>query len=84
MSVRFRCYFSAKRFIQKYKITGGDNDADRAPIFSRLVGMQRDQIAVLKAFGYDKRAIGGHYLQMAFAAVFGGVVFGVLLGAWVG
>lgn len=53
-------------------------------VLSRLVGTQRDQIAVLKAFGYSNRDVGWHYLQLAFAAVFGGVVVGILLGAWLG
>ena len=53
-------------------------------VLSRLVGTQRDQIAVLKAFGYSNRVVGWHYLQLAFAAVFGGVVAGILLGAWLG
>jgi putative ABC transport system permease protein len=53
-------------------------------VLSRLVGTQRDQIAVLKAFGYDNRAVGGHYLQLALTAVAGGVVLGILLGAWLG
>lgn len=53
-------------------------------VLSRLVGTQRDQIAVLKAFGYSNRDVGWHYLQLAFAAIFGGIVGGVLLGAWLG
>jgi putative ABC transport system permease protein len=53
-------------------------------VLSRLVGIQRDQIAVLKAFGYDNRAIGWHYLQLAFTAVSSGVILGILLGAWLG
>lgn len=53
-------------------------------VLSRLVNTQRDQIAVLKAFGYDNRAVGWHYLQLAFLAVAGGVILGILLGAWLG
>ncbi len=53
-------------------------------VLSRLVGTQREQIAVVKAFGYDNAAVGRHYLQLAFTAVFGGVIFGILLGAWLG
>jgi putative ABC transport system permease protein len=30
-------------------------------VLTRLVGTQRDQIAILKAFGYDNAAIGRHY-----------------------
>jgi putative ABC transport system permease protein len=38
-------------------------------ILSRLVATQRDQIAVLKAFGYGNVAIGTHYLKFALVAV---------------
>jgi putative ABC transport system permease protein len=53
-------------------------------VLSRLVAMQRDQIAVLKAFGYADRAVAGHYLGFALAAVALGSVVGVLLGLWLG
>lgn len=53
-------------------------------VLSRLVGTQRDQIAVLKAFGYDNRTVGSHYLQLAIMAVSGGVLAGITLGAWLG
>jgi putative ABC transport system permease protein len=51
---------------------------------SRLVATQRDQIAVLKAFGYGNLAIGLHYLKLAFAATLGGVALGVAAGWWFG
>lgn len=51
-------------------------------VLSRLVGTQRDQIAVLKAFGYDDRAVGAHYLGFALAAVLAGAVPGSLLGVF--
>ena len=51
---------------------------------SRLVATQRDQIAVLKAFGYGNLAIALHYLKLAFAAVLGGVAMGVAMGWWFG
>jgi putative ABC transport system permease protein len=51
-------------------------------VLARLVGTQRDQIAVLKAFGYSDGAVGTHYLQLAFVAVFAGAVPGALLGLW--
>lgn len=53
-------------------------------VLSRLVGTQRDQIAVLKAFGYDNRAIGAHYLKLSFAAVSGGVLLGGFVGWYFG
>lgn len=53
-------------------------------VLGRLVAMQRDQIAVLKAFGYADRAVATHYLGFALAAVAVGAVAGVLLGLWLG
>lgn len=51
-------------------------------VLSRLVGTQRDQVAILKAFGYDDAAVGRHYLGFAVAAVFAGAVPGTALGIW--
>ncbi len=53
-------------------------------VLSRLVGTQRDQVAVLKAFGYGNRAVGLHYLKFALAAVLVGAGVGTLLGMWMG
>ncbi len=53
-------------------------------VLSRLVTLQRDQIAVLKAFGYDSVTVGLHYLQFALVAVFIGAVIGTGLGLWLG
>ncbi len=53
-------------------------------ILSRLVGIEREQIGLLKAFGYSSRAIGAHYLKLAVAAILGGIVLGIALGAWIG
>lgn len=55
-------------------------------VVTRLVGMQRDQIAVLKAFGYTPAAIGWHYvLIVGLIAALGtlvGVIAGAALGSW--
>ncbi|HEX6187560.1 MAG TPA: FtsX-like permease family protein [Pyrinomonadaceae bacterium] len=53
-------------------------------VLSRLVSTQRDQIAVLKAFGYGKFAIGFHYLKLALLVIAGGVVLGIGLGWYFG
>ncbi len=53
-------------------------------VLSRLVATQRDQIAVLKAFGYGNVAVGAHYLKFALAAVLAGTVAGTALGVWFG
>jgi putative ABC transport system permease protein len=49
-------------------------------VLSRVVGMQREQLAVLKAFGYDNAAIAAHVLQLALLPVAAGSVAGVALG----
>jgi len=51
-------------------------------VMSRLVATQRDQIAVLKAFGYGDGAIGAHYLKLALGPVLTGAVAGSGLGLW--
>lgn len=49
-------------------------------VLSRLLTLQRDQIAILKAFGYTDRQIALHYLKFAFVFVIGGTVVGTLGG----
>jgi putative ABC transport system permease protein len=53
-------------------------------VLSRLVNTQREQIGLLKAFGYTNFDIGLHFLQLAFAAVAGGAVLGVFFGMYLG
>lgn len=53
-------------------------------VFSRLVTLQRSQIAIIKALGYDNSTIAFHYLKMVCVIVFAGSLFGVALGAWMG
>lgn len=50
-------------------------------VVSRLIALQREQIAILKAFGYSHLAIGVHYVQMVLLVVLLGVAAGVALGA---
>jgi len=51
-------------------------------VFSRMVRAQRNQIAILKAFGYDNASIGWHYLKFALLAVSGGTALGIVTGVW--
>jgi putative ABC transport system permease protein len=51
-------------------------------VMSRLVATQRDQIAVLKAFGYGDGAVGGHFLKLALVPVLLGSLAGTGLGLW--
>jgi putative ABC transport system permease protein len=53
-------------------------------VLSRLISTERDQIAMLKAFGYTNLRIGWHYLKLALAAVSGGIVLGSAVGWWFG
>ena len=53
-------------------------------VLSRLVSTQREQIGVLKAFGYSNAALGGHYLKLALAAVLAGSALGVAAGVRLG
>lgn len=53
-------------------------------VVSRLISTQRDQIAVLKAFGYANLAIGIHYLKMISAIVLMGIAGGLAVGVWFG
>jgi putative ABC transport system permease protein len=49
-------------------------------VLSRLVQTQRDQIAVLKAFGYSNLDVGLHYLGISLVAVGLGSILGILVG----
>lgn len=53
-------------------------------VLNRLVAMQREQIAALKAFGYTRTEIGWHYLQFALLIVLAGAALGLGVGAWMG
>ena len=39
-------------------------------VIARLIGLQREQIAVLKAFGYSRREISWHYIKFVLMLVF--------------
>ena len=53
-------------------------------VLSRLVATQRQEIAVLKAFGYGNYAIGFHYWKLAAVIVLGGVALGIAVGWYFG
>jgi putative ABC transport system permease protein len=53
-------------------------------VVSRLVFLERTQIAVLKAIGYSDRRVGLHYLGLVALIVAIGAVLGVVLGNWAG
>jgi putative ABC transport system permease protein len=53
-------------------------------VLGRVITAQREQIAALKALGYENWSIGWHYLKMVCAIVFVGSTCGVALGVWLG
>jgi putative ABC transport system permease protein len=53
-------------------------------VLSRQIATQREQIAALKALGYDNWAIDIHYLKLVMVIVALGVLIGLLAGAWLG
>lgn len=53
-------------------------------VIGRLVDTQREQIAILKAFGYSNAQIGWHYAKLVVAIVLLGCALGLAAGAWLG
>jgi putative ABC transport system permease protein len=53
-------------------------------VMSRTINTQREQIAALKAFGYDNVAIGIHYAQLVVLIILAGLVIGIVAGIWLG
>lgn len=53
-------------------------------VIGRLVTLQREQVATLKAFGYGNLEVLWHYLKMVSAIVLLGAAGGIVLGAWLG
>lgn len=53
-------------------------------VLSRLLALQREQIAILKAFGFTNRQVVLHYLKFAFVMVAGGSVLGAAGGIALG
>ncbi|HEU4535327.1 MAG TPA: FtsX-like permease family protein, partial [Polyangiaceae bacterium] len=53
-------------------------------VLTRLVHLERAQIACLKALGYSGREVGLHYLKFALLVAALGAALGVAVGAWLG
>ena len=53
-------------------------------VLSRLVNLQRPEIATMKAVGYSDWAVGLHFLKLVLVISALGAFFGVLLGAYMG
>jgi putative ABC transport system permease protein len=53
-------------------------------VVTRLISLQREQIAVLKAFGYRDLDVGLHYVKLVLLIALTGVAAGIALGIWAG
>lgn len=53
-------------------------------VLARVIRLQREQIAQLKAFGYSSGQVGMHYLKFALVIVTIGLLAGGVAGAWLG
>ncbi|MFO1492382.1 MAG: FtsX-like permease family protein [Kiritimatiellia bacterium] len=53
-------------------------------VLTRLIGTQREQIAMLKSFGYSGAGVAAHYLWMVGGIVFSAMLIGTAAGAWLG
>lgn len=53
-------------------------------VISRLISLEREQIAGLKAFGYSDFAVGLHYTKLVLMIVSLGVLGGIGAGIWMG
>ncbi len=49
-------------------------------VLTRQINLQRDQIAILKAFGFTNRQIGFHYIQLTLVIIVAGTLLGVAAG----
>src|SRR5699024_2703976 len=53
-------------------------------LVGRLIALQREQIAILKAFGYSDWAVALHYVKLVLLVAAVGIVVGTGLGIWMG
>ena len=53
-------------------------------VIGRVIGLQREQIAALKAFGYSNWAVGWHYLKLVLAIALIGAMLGTVGGYLLG
>lgn len=53
-------------------------------ILSRLIALEREQIGLLKALGYGRWSIAGHYMKLVLIISAFGVAIGFAAGTWLG
>ena len=90
-----RDHLSAKQIDDRVRVLGGFSIAFPSvflgiaafmtgAVLTRLVRLQREQIAQLKAFGYSSAQVGWHYLKFALVIVVIATIAGGILGLWMG
>ena len=53
-------------------------------VIGRLIDTEREQIGLLKAFGYSNAVVAQHYLKMIGLVTLLGILIGIALGLWLG
>jgi len=53
-------------------------------VLTRLIAIEREQIGLLKAFGYGDAAVGWHYAKMMLTLIAAGLAIGLICGIWLG
>ena len=53
-------------------------------VLGRMIRIEREQIGLLKAFGYSSLAVGWHYLKFALVIAAVATAMGTAVGAWMG
>jgi putative ABC transport system permease protein len=53
-------------------------------ILARLISLEREQIGLLKALGYARLAVVGHYLKLVLVIAAAGIIMGAIAGTWLG
>ena len=53
-------------------------------VVSRMVQAEREEIGLMKAFGYRNREVGWHYMKMVLVIAVGGAIVGCLIGIGAG
>jgi putative ABC transport system permease protein len=53
-------------------------------ILARLISLEREQIGLLKALGYDRLSVVGHYLKLVLVIAAAGILIGSVAGTWLG
>ena len=53
-------------------------------VTGRLINKQREQLAILKAIGYNSFSIALYYIKFVLVIIILGTIFGIGLGAWLG